>query len=155
MAGGSPNLFPSGFLEFKDSCNGPLLYRSQPNRESSGVVLSNFMNKYVTANEKFNPTRTLTYIQYLNNNWDKLDKDLKSDVLKLLKESNGSIGKALEPKQLKQTIKEFFTDEEIPTKTPGITLKAHSTTNNVCIILVVAITSIVLGFMICSLAAQR
>ena len=80
MAGGSPNLFPSGFLEFTDSCNGPLLYRDQPSRESSGVVLSNFMNKYVTRNEKFNPTRTLNYIQYLNNNWGKLDKDLKNSI---------------------------------------------------------------------------
>ena len=164
MAGGSPNLFPSGFLEFTDSCNGPLLYRDQPSRESSGVVLSNFMNKYVTRNEKFNPTRTLNYIQYLNNNWGKLDKDLKKDVLKLLKDSNGSIGKEMENSKNKnnlnnfgETIKEFFSDEpdERPGRTPGITLKAHSNTNNIIIILVVAITSIVLGFMICSLSGGQ
>lgn len=158
MAGGSPNLFPSGFLEFKDSCNGPLLYRDQPSRESSGVVLSNFMNKYVTQNEKYNPTRTLTYIQYLNNNWNKIDKDLKKDLFKLLKDSNGSIAKEFKSNQKKigESIKEFFSDEpngERPSKTPGITLKAHSNANNIIIILVVAITSIILGFMICSLGS--
>ena len=155
MAGGSPNLFPAGFLEFKDSCNGPLLYRDQPSRESTGVVLSNFMNKYVTQNEKYNPTRTLTYIQYLNNNWNKLDKDLKKDVLKLLKDSNGSIAKEFKSNQKKigESIKEFFSDEpNDPSKTQGITLKAPSNTNNIIIILVVAITSIILGFMICSLS---
>ena len=117
------------------------------------------MNKYVTQNEKYNPTRTLTYIQYLNNNWNKLDKDLKKDVLKLLKHSNGSIAKEFKSNQKKigESIKEFFSDEleERPSKTQGITLKAPSNTNNIIIILVVAITSIILGFMICSLSSSH
>ena len=158
MAGGSPNLFPSGFLEFKDSCTGPLLYRDQPNRESSGIVLSNFMNKYVTRNEQFNPTRTLTYIQYLNNNWNKLDKDLKKDLLQLLKGSNGNIGKAiLNKNSMGASIKEFFGDTNTNTNTGAagggaITLKKDNNVSmNVFIIVIVAIISIVLGYMICSI----
>ena len=158
MAGGSPNLFPSGFLEFKDSCTGPLLYRDQPNRESSGIVLSNFMNKYVTRNEQFNPTRTLTYIQYLNNNWNNLDKDLKNDLLQLLKGSNGNIGKAILNKNtMGESIKEFFGDTNTNTITGAaeggaITLKKDNNVSmNVFIIVIVAIVSIVLGYMICSI----
>lgn len=74
----SVSLHPSGFIESSGSCSGPRYIRSQPSRESAGVLLNECESKYLPAFEL--PYRNVSrYIKEIQENWDRInpqDKDL-------------------------------------------------------------------------------
>ena len=71
-------LHPSGFVE-TGSCAGPRYIRSQPNRESSGVLLNEVTDKYVAEFDL--PYRNMVgYIKEIENNWPKLDARQKEII---------------------------------------------------------------------------
>jgi hypothetical protein len=88
---GYPQLFPAGFIEFKDPCSGPTLYRDQPSRSSYGCTLNDMMNKYVTAEYTDSDfIRMLTYLKHFNRTWDKLTDSTKEEILESLLKSSTS-----------------------------------------------------------------
>jgi hypothetical protein len=73
------SLHPSGFVETGPSCTGPRYIRSQPNRESPGVLLDSVTDKYVAEFDL--PYRNITrYVKEIENNWPKLDPRQKEIV---------------------------------------------------------------------------
>ena len=107
---GYPNLYPSGFVEFNDSCTGPLRYRNQPSRESSGPTLNDFMNKYVTGDIKYNDyIQMLTYLKFFSRNWNKLREKEKREIRNLLASSNSEMARQIFPGSQRNV--EMFTDD--------------------------------------------
>ncbi len=89
-----PHLFPSGFLEFSDSCTGPLLYRNQPSREANGVRLSDYMQKYNCGQYKGGDfIRLGTNLRNTTRMWNRLPESIKKDFLKLMVSSNSDMAK--------------------------------------------------------------
>ena len=78
-------MHPSSFLETGSctTCTGPRYTRSQPNRESSGVLLNSVTDKYVAEFDI--PYRNIIrYVKEMENNWPKLDqrqRDIVSNSL--------------------------------------------------------------------------
>ena len=73
------NLFPSSFVE-TGGCEGPRFVRTQPSRETAGVLLSECSTKYITEFEL--PYRNLTaYIKSLQTNWIRLTDEQKESVV--------------------------------------------------------------------------
>jgi hypothetical protein len=74
------NLFPSSFVE-TEGCEGPRFVRTQPSRETAGVLLSECSTKYITEFEL--PYRNLTaYIRSLQTNWIRLTDEQKEEVVR-------------------------------------------------------------------------
>lgn len=77
-------LHPSAFVETTGECSGPRRIRSQPSRESGGVLLNECDAKYQPKFEL--PTRNIRgFIASLQNQWDKVptnEKDLIKEDLK-------------------------------------------------------------------------
>ena len=74
------NLFPSSFIE-TEGCGGPRFVRTQPSRETAGVLLSECSEKYITEFEL--PYRNLTaYIKSLQTNWIRLTDEQKEEVVR-------------------------------------------------------------------------
>ena len=62
-------------------CNGPKNIRNQPSRESSGVIMTDIQDKYIT--EFTLPYRNIDrYIKEIANSWDRLDKDQRNKIKK-------------------------------------------------------------------------
>lgn len=75
-------LHPSAFVETV-GCTGPHYQRSQPSRESAGVLLNACQDKYVTEFEL--PYRNIQrYINEMDSNWDKLSDKDKNAVIQQL-----------------------------------------------------------------------
>lgn len=90
----APHLFPSAFLEFQDSCTGPLLYRNQPSRESNGVRLNDYMQKYNVGQYKGGDfIRLGTNLRNTTRMWNRLPESIKKDFLKLMVSSNSDMAK--------------------------------------------------------------
>lgn len=71
-------LHPSSFLE-TGSCSGPRYVRSQPNRESPGILLDAVTDKYVAEFDI--PYRNIIrYVKEIENNWPKLDSSQREIV---------------------------------------------------------------------------
>lgn len=148
MAGGYPNLFPAGFIEFEDSCAGPLLYRNQPSRSnpSQAPTLNEFLNKY--SDDKiitdFDFLNTMTYLKYINKHWKQIPQKTRQELVQLLQNSNSPMGKDLSKPMNhynNQTNVENFTDVELSRTGP-----------NFAILISVMIVAIVLGYLICSVS---
>ena len=79
-------LHPSSFVE-TGSCDGPRYIRSQPSRETGGVLLNEVTDKYVA---EFNiPYENVQrYIKEIENSWEKLNPEQKSLVGKSFKSFN-------------------------------------------------------------------
>lgn len=72
------NLFPAGFLE-TGSCEGPRLTRSQPSRESAGVLLNECESKYTSEFQL--PYRNIaTYLKSLKTSWVRLTDEQKQMI---------------------------------------------------------------------------
>lgn len=69
------------------------------NDATKPVTLKDYLNKYnseeIPPNDFLNTMRS---VKYINKYWGRLPKETKSDVLKLLKESNTPLGMDLTPK---------------------------------------------------------
>lgn len=71
-------LHPNSFVE-TGSCAGPRYIRTQPNRESSGVLLDSVTDKYVAEFDL--PYRNLIrYTKEIENEWPKLDSHQKEII---------------------------------------------------------------------------
>ena len=79
----SMNLHPVGFVETAGGCEGPRYTRSQPSRETAGVLLNECESKYVS---KFDlPYRNIArYISELEQSWNKISEKDKEMVTKNL-----------------------------------------------------------------------
>lgn len=72
-------LHPSGFVESAGSCSGPRYIRSQPSRETPGVLLNECEAKYIPAFEL--PYRNITrYIKEIQDSWDKINPNDKEQI---------------------------------------------------------------------------
>jgi len=142
---GYPNLFPSGFLEFDDTCSGPILYRNQPSREQSyEPTLNDFMNKYVTGDMKQNDfIQMLTYLKFFSRQWDKLPNAIRSELLKILSSSDSKMGDVVLQKA--PSIKEHFGEDD---SSSHVTEVKTDHRMNIFIIVVIAIAAIILGYLI-------
>ena len=162
---GYPNLFPSGFIEQeKDSCSGPILYRSQPSRETPGITeLNQVIEKYAV-----NQTNGGDFMRLANNikdtsrMWEKLPQFAKDDLTKLILESNGKMADDIIKTQISNKsvkfndrIEYFGENEEIDktdykiSETPTGTMTGnYSNKMSILVIIVVAIVAIVIGFLI-------
>lgn len=79
----SLSLHPSGFVESAGSCSGPRYIRSQPSRESAGVLLNECEAKYIPAFEL--PYRNVTrYIKEIQENWNRISPSDKNEIYKNL-----------------------------------------------------------------------
>jgi len=143
MGVGSPNLFPSGFIEFQDPYSGPLLYRSQPSREKTfGPTLGDFMNKYVNQTiTNYSFITTLTYLKYFVKHWEKLPRETKEELVDLLKKSEGPITRDLEGRSKKSRV-ETFADSQ------GVESCNNEHKVSVAIIVIVAIVAMGLGYLV-------
>lgn len=125
-----PHLFPSGFLEFQDDCSGPILYRDQPSRESDGVRLNDWLNKYATGQYKGGDfLRLSTNLRNTTRMWNRLPENVKEQFRELIKLPN---------------IEKFGDVTENPKKT----LPEKDSKMNIFVIIIVSIVAIVIGFLI-------
>jgi len=147
---GYPNLFPSGFLEFDDTCSGPILYRNQPSREQSyEPTLNDFMNKYVTGDIKQNDfIQMLTYLKFFSRQWDKLPNAIRGELLKILSSSDSKMGDVVlqHSQQMPKRKEHFGEDDSIDDSAPP-RIK-NDNRMNIFIIVVIAIAAIILGYLI-------
>lgn len=147
-----PHLFPSGFIEFQDNCSGPVLYRDQPSRESDGVRLNDWLQKYVTGQYKGGDfLRLATNMRNTTRMWNRLPEDVKAQFRSLIKESNFDSPKI-----------EHFGDATSSDATSGNTVLTDTSLSsmlanpdgsrnvkmNVFVIVIVAIVAVVIGFLI-------
>lgn len=73
------NLFPSSFIETEE-CEGPRFVRTQPSRETPGVLLNECSDKYIPEFEL--PYRNLaSYIKSLQASWIRLTDEQKELVV--------------------------------------------------------------------------
>ena len=74
----SLTLHPPGFVETGD-CNGPRYTRSQPSRESGGILLNECEAKY--ESEFKLPYRNISqYVKSMQTNWNRLTEEDKKVV---------------------------------------------------------------------------
>lgn len=101
----SQTLHPPGFVETAD-CNGPRYTRSQPSRETGGILLNECVQKYETQFEL--PYRNISnYVKQMQTNWGRLtDKD-KEEVTRDFVKNVPSLSKNSSTKE-KSTKKENF-----------------------------------------------
>lgn len=72
-------LHPSAFVETTGDCSGPRYVRSQPSRESGGVLLNECDAKYLSKFEL--PTRNIRrYLAELQDQWDKINPKDREDI---------------------------------------------------------------------------
>lgn len=153
---GYPNLFPTGFLEYeKSSCEGPILYRSQPSRETQGITqLNEVISKYGTKQYKGGDfLRLANNLKNTSRMWENLPIEGKSDFLNLIVNSNtklsddiisGYIDK-MEKKKVKfsDNVEYFGEPDEVIPSSPNSSNKM-----SILVIIVVAIVAIIIGFLI-------
>ena len=150
---GYPHLFPTVFLEYeKDSCEGPILYRSQPSRETPGIVeLNQVVNKYGVGQYKGGDfMRLANNLKNTSRMWERLPKEAKSDFLKLIIESDSKlsndiirnyISKEAEKKTQFSDQVEYFGETETPKEDSNNKM-------SIFIIVVISIVAVVIGFLI-------
>lgn len=130
-----PHLFPSGFLEFQDDCSGPRLYRNQPSRESDGVRLNDWLQKYATGQYKGGDfLRLSTNMRNTSRMWKRLPDSIKKQFLDMISSSSSPI--KTEEK------KEFFGD------TPTEQQPQQNNKMSIFVITIVSIVAIIIGFLI-------
>lgn len=156
---GYPNLFPSGFLEReKDSCSGPILYRSQPSRETPGITeLNEVIEKYaVNQNNGGDFMRLANNIKNTSRMWEKLPQFAKDDFTKLILESNGKMADyIIEKRNDSKRVKfndnvEYFGEGDLESSQMKNEIKVTNNKMSILVIVVVAIVAIVIGFLISS-----
>lgn len=148
-----PHLFPSGFLEFQDDCSGPILYRDQPSRESDGVRLNDWLNKYATGQYKGGDfLRLATNLRNTTRMWNRLPENVKTQFRNLINSSNltenfGDINNAatstnVDPKEL--------VDTAVSNYGPVHYGPVHHDNSkmSIFVIIIVAIVAVVIGFLI-------
>lgn len=146
---GYPNLFPAGFVEFDDTCSGPLLYRNQPSRENSyAPTLNDFMNKYSTGNTNYNFLRTLENLKFFSRHWRKIPQETKDEILNILRTSNSGISKELQPINDNNNRIEQFTQPCSPSVSATSATSATSQTTDIVKIIVTFIVAVLIGYMV-------
>lgn len=164
-----PHLFPSGFLEFQDSCQGPLLYRNQPSREANGVRLNDYMQKYNVGQYKGGDfIRLGTNLRNTSRMWNRLPQEIKKDFLKLMVESNSDMAKDIIREysgNKEETFIENFgdtsTDDAVESVNSmidkmkdknvvydGVKAVRNDSKMSIFIITIVAIVAVVIGFLV-------
>lgn len=150
---GYPNLFPSGFLEYeKDSCEGPIMYRSQPSRETPGIVeLNQVISKYGVGQYKGGDfLRLANNLKNTSRMWEKLPQEAKRDFIRLIvgsdsKMSHDIIKDFLEKEEKKKV---SFSDQVEYFGESDIKEKDKSNKMSIFVIVVVSIVAVVIGFLI-------
>ena len=158
---GYPNLFPTGFVENeKDSCEGPILYRSQPNRETPGIVeLNDVINKYGNSQYKGGDfMRLANNLKNTTRMWERLPVGVKRDFIDLIINSNSGVSKDIIEDYLKKQQKKvqfsdkveyFGEDTEAVTGSEAVNgVGAGDNKMSIMVVIVIAIVSIVIGFLI-------
>ena len=161
MGVGYPILFPTGFVTHsKDSCEGPILYRSQPSRETPGIVeLNSVINKYGQGQYKGGDfMRLVNNLKNTTRMWERLPREAKSDFLKLIIDSDSKLSNDIIQKYISknEAKKVRFSDKveyfgESDSETGGVEKIVETKTDNkmsILIIVIVAIVAIVIGFLI-------
>lgn len=149
---GYPNLFPTGFVEYeKDSCEGPILYRSQPSRETPGITqLNEVISKYGSSQYLGGDFMRLSRgLKDISRMWDRLPQVGKDDFMKLMLDTNTGMSKDIYNK-LEKKVKfndrvEYFGEDG---DQESVEVKNESNKMNILIIIVVAIVAIIIGFLI-------
>lgn len=164
MGVGYPNLFPSGFVTHsKDSCEGPILYRSQPSRETPGIVeLNSVINKYGQGQYKGGDfMRLVNNLKNTTRMWERLPKEAKSDFLKLMVDSDSKLSGDIIEKYLSKNEekKVRFSDQveyfgEDDTEAVSKSVSKSDNKMSILVIVVVAIVAIVIGFLIACTSRQ-
>jgi hypothetical protein len=145
---GYPNLFPAGFVEFDDTCSGPLLYRNQPSRENSyAPTLNDFMNKYSNGNTNYNFLRTLENLKFFSRHWRKIPQETKDEILNILQSSTSSgLGKAIQNNKIPADRIEQFTPS--CSSSSSTTPTPTSSTSEIVKIIVTFIVAVLIGYMV-------
>jgi len=95
------NLHPSGFIETAGGCEGPRLTRSQPSRETGGVLLNECEAKYVPNFQL--PYRNISrYVSEIQNSWDRLSTKDKKVVTENLFKNVPELVKTIKVEQVGQ-----------------------------------------------------
>lgn len=147
-----PGLHPSGFVEFDSDCSGPRLYRSQPSRESKGVLLNEYMEKYNVGQYKGGDfLRLATDLKSMSRQWKRLPNDIKVQFVNLMLESNSDMSKDL-AKSLEKSLEKSRekSRENFGESDPDSMSGAGNTcgTTNVFNMIVISIISLVIGFLV-------
>lgn len=144
---GYPNLFPSGFLEYeKDSCQGPILYRSQPSRETPGITqLNDVVSKYGSTQYKGGDfLRLASNLKQTSRMWNRLPPSAKNDFLELIVSSNSQMARDI--------IRKYCPKEEVVSVRENFGEHRETDVNkqSILTVVVIAIVSLVIGFLIAS-----
>lgn len=153
-----PHLFPAGFIEFKDPCSGPSLYRNQPSRESNAPRLNDFMNKYVEGGDYTDNDfiRMSANLKNTSKTWNNLPNSIKKEFLNLIINSNSSLADDIiqermgKEKQMSASKRVENFGENVSSESAfdnGVQPK-NSNKMNIFIIVIVSIVAIVIGFLI-------
>jgi hypothetical protein len=148
---GYPNLFPTGFVEYeKDSCEGPLLYRSQPGRETKGITeLNQVVSKY--GQGQYKGGDFLRLAQTLKNTsrmWERLPAEVKRQFLELLVTSDSKLSEDIIKKYIKEDNKKVKFSDTVEYFGENETVEYKDNKMSILVIVVVAIVAIVIGFLI-------
>lgn len=137
---GYPALHPAGFVEFDDPCSGPALYRNQPSRESRGVLLSEYMNKYNVGQYKGGDfIRMATDLKNTSRSWNRLPAGIRKQFLDLMLDSDSGLAedlaKRLRHRSSGRRVEQF----------------GNASSDNrmgIFVVVVVAVVALVIGFLI-------
>ena len=111
-------LFPSAFVETAASCSGPRYVRSQPSRETGGVLLNECEAKYVPQFEL--PYRNVSrYIGEVQQSWDRINPKDKMDIVNNLVENLPQLKDFLFKDQVKDSVTPETQSPTVP-QTPSV-----------------------------------
>lgn len=170
-----PSLHPSGFVDFENDivpgskgdnvpqatnvkCSGPILYRSQPSRETPGITqLNEVIEKYAVGQYKGGDfMRLASNLKNTSRMWNRLPREAKSDFLKLIIESNSDLSKDIIdmycPKVADNNIEHFGQSNEQNEEQVEDVSKMNNNKLSIFIITIVAIVSIIIGFLISTIS---
>lgn len=147
-----PGLHPSGFVEIDSDYSGQRLYRSQPSRESKGILLNEYMEKYNVGQYKGGDfLRLATDLKSMSRQWNRLPDDIKRQFVSLMLNSDSDLSKDL----LKELSNDLSNDlskdsqvEHFGEDAPAAVPDKPCNNGNIFILIIVAIASLVIGFLV-------
>lgn len=162
---GFPVLFPSGFIEFQDDCSGVRLYRGQPSREENGIRLNDFMAKYNPSSRvtDYKFLETIRDLKEFSRQWPNISPEVRDEIVKMLKESDNDLGKELRKEEhftshLKNcessSDAKKVVNDLIETFADGKDLTCVNNSQQIWMMVIVSIVSIVIAFLIFMAGAQ-
>ena len=156
---GFPNLHPSGFLERQENCDGPKLHRSQPSRETGGILLNDFMAKYNPSSRvtDYKFLETVRDLKEFSRQWPNIPPHIRDEIVQMLKASDNGLAKELRTE-------EHFTSHLKKAQNPGDAKKivndmietfandsdltCVNSSHQIWMMVIVAIVAVVISFLI-------